>query len=581
MSAPPPAPLRIGNASGFYGDRFEALREMLTDGPLDVLTGDYLAELTLLILGRDRLADPGRGYARTHLRQLEQCLGLAHERGVRIVTNAGGLNPAGLAERIRQLAGRLGLPTRVAHVEGDDLSHRPGGWGEGVLTANAYLGGFGIAACLQAGADVVVTGRVTDAALVSGPAAAHFGWTPDDHDQLAGAVVAGHLLECGTQATGGNYAFFTDHDPALLRRPGFPLAEIHADGSSVLTKHPGTGGTVTVGTATAQLLYETTGPRYAGPDVTARLDTVRLRQEGPDRVRVEGVRGEAPPPTLKAGLTRLGGWRNEVVFVLTGLDIEAKADLVQAQMGDALAAAGPREVRWELARTDHADAATEETASALLRLVVRDPEPEKAGRAVSGAAVELALAGYPGFHLTAPPGKGSPYGVFEAVPVERDQVSHTAVLPDGTRLTVTDPARTRALAPAREPAPPAPLPPGATRRLPLGTVAGARSGDKGGSANIGVWVRDQRAYRWLVHTLTVERLRELLPETAGLPLTRYALPALNAVNFHIEGLLGEGAAAQDRFDPQAKGLGEWLRARHVDLPETLLAPRAPTTEVPQ
>ncbi|MEU2766127.1 acyclic terpene utilization AtuA family protein [Streptomyces diastaticus] len=554
---------------------------MLTDGPLDVLTGDYLAELTLLILGRDRLADPGRGYARTHLRQLEQCLGLAHERGVRIVTNAGGLNPAGLAERIRQLAGRLGLPTRVAHVEGDDLSHRPGGWGEGVLTANAYLGGFGIAACLQAGADVVVTGRVTDAALVSGPAAAHFGWTPDDHDQLAGAVVAGHLLECGTQATGGNYAFFTDHDPALLRRPGFPLAEIHADGSSVLTKHPGTGGTVTVGTATAQLLYETTGPRYAGPDVTARLDTVRLRQEGPDRVRVEGVRGEAPPPTLKAGLTRLGGWRNEVVFVLTGLDIEAKADLVQAQMGDALAAAGPREVRWELARTDHADAATEETASALLRLVVRDPEPEKAGRAVSGAAVELALAGYPGFHLTAPPGKGAPYGVFEAVPVERDQVSHTAVLPDGTRLTVTDPARTRALAPAREPAPPAPLPPGATRRLPLGTVAGARSGDKGGSANIGVWVRDQRAYRWLVHTLTVERLRELLPETAGLPLTRYALPALNAVNFHIEGLLGEGAAAQDRFDPQAKGLGEWLRARHVDLPETLLAPRAPTTEVPQ
>ncbi|CAM5343414.1 hypothetical protein EES47_12030 [Streptomyces sp. ADI98-12] len=581
MSAPPPAPLRIGNASGFYGDRFEALREMLTDGPLDVLTGDYLAELTLLILGRDRLADPGRGYARTHLRQLEQCLGLAHERGVRIVTNAGGLNPAGLAERIRQLAGRLGLPTRVAHVEGDDLSHRPGGWGEGVLTANAYLGGFGIAACLQAGADVVVTGRVTDAALVSGPAAAHFGWTPDDHDQLAGAVVAGHLLECGTQATGGNYAFFTDHDPALLRRPGFPLAEIHADGSSVLTKHPGTGGTVTVGTATAQLLYETTGPRYAGPDVTARLDTVRLRQEGPDRVRVEGVRGEAPPPTLKAGLTRLGGWRNEVVFVLTGLDIEAKADLVQAQMGDALAAAGPREVRWELARTDHADAATEETASALIRLVVRDPEPEKAGRAVSGAAVELALAGYPGFHLTAPPGKGSPYGVFEAVPVERDQVSHTAVLPDGTRLTVTDPARTRALAPAREPAPPAPLPPGATRRLPLGTVAGARSGDKGGSANIGVWVRDQRAYRWLVHTLTVERLRELLPETAGLPLTRYALPALNAVNFHIEGLLGEGAAAQARFDPQAKGLGEWLRARHVDLPETLLAPRAPTTEVPQ
>ncbi|MFD4986554.1 acyclic terpene utilization AtuA family protein [Streptomyces sp. NPDC058374] len=571
-----PSPLRIGNASGFYGDRFDALREMLTDGPLDVLTGDYLAELTLLILGRDRLADPERGYARTHLRQLEQCLGLAHERGVRIVTNAGGLNPAGLAGRIRKLAEELGLPTRVAHVEGDDLLDRPGGWGDGVLTANAYLGGFGIAACLDAGADVVVTGRVTDAALVSGPAAAHFGWTPDDHDQLAGAVVAGHLLECGTQATGGNYAFFTDHDPALLRRPGFPLAEIHADGSSVLTKHPGTGGVVTVGTATAQLLYETTGPRYAGPDATARLDTVRLTQQAPDRVRVHGVRGEAPPPTLKAGLTRLGGWRNEVVFVLTGLDIEAKAALVQAQLADALGAAGPQEARWELARTDHADAATEETASALLRLVVRDPEPEKVGRAVSGAAVELALAGYPGFHLTAPPGKGAPYGVFEAVPVDRAQVVHTAVLPDGTRLAVPGPATTRALTPADEPAPPAPLPPGPTRRLPLGTVAGARSGDKGGSANIGVWVRDGSAYRWLVHTLTVERLRELLPETVELPVTRYALPALYAVNFHVEGLLGEGVAAQARFDPQAKGLGEWLRSRHVDIPEALL-----TQEVPQ
>ncbi|AXQ55447.1 acyclic terpene utilization AtuA family protein [Streptomyces koyangensis] len=573
MSAP--APLRIGNASGFYGDRFDALREMLTDGPLDVLTGDYLAELTLLILGRDRLADPERGYARTHLRQLEQCLGLAHERGVRIVTNAGGLNPAGLADRIRELAKALGLPTQVAHVEGDDLLHRPGGWGEGVLTANAYLGGFGIAACLEAGADVVVTGRVTDAALVSGPAAAHFGWGPDDHDRLAGAVVAGHLLECGTQATGGNYAFFTDHDPALLRRPGFPLAEIHADGSSVLTKHPGTGGVVTVGTATAQLLYETSGPRYAGPDVTARLDTVRLSQEGPDRVRVEGVRGEAPPPTLKAGLTRLGGWRNEVVFVLTGLDIAAKAELVQAQMGDALAAAGPKEVRWELARTDHEDAATEETASALLRLVVRDPEAEKVGRVVSGAAVELALAGYPGFHLTAPPGKGSPYGVFEAVPVERGQVTHTAVLPGGERVTVPEPERTRVLAPAGEPELPEPLPPGPARRLPLGTVAGARSGDKGGSANIGVWVRDERAYRWLVHTLTVERLRELLPETAGLAVTRYALPALYAVNFHVDGLLGDGVAAQARFDPQAKGVGEWLRARHLDIPEAVLSQEVP------
>ncbi|MET9146724.1 acyclic terpene utilization AtuA family protein [Streptomyces sp. NPDC004042] len=560
--------LRIGNASGFYGDRFDAMREMLTGGELDVLTGDYLAELTMLILGRDRLKDPAAGYARTFLRQLEECLGLAHERGVRIVANAGGLNPAGLAARVRELADRLGLPVRVAHVEGDDLTaSHPGG-----LAAHAYLGGFGIAACLSAGADVVVTGRVTDASLVTGPAAAHFGWRPDDWDRLAGATVAGHLLECGAQVTGGNYAFFTDHALDRLRHPGFPLAELHDDGSAVLTKHPGTGGVVDTGTVTAQLLYETGGARYAGPDVTARLDTVRLRQDGPDRVRVDGVRGEAPPPTLKVGVNRLGGFRNEVTFVLTGLDIARKAELVRRQLDDALRAAerAPAEVRWDLVRTDRPDADTEETASALLRLVVRDRDPEAVGRAFSGAAVELALAGYPGFHVLAPPGKGAPYGVFEAAHVPQDSVPHTAVLHDGRRVTVPPAPRARALEDVPAPDLPPPLPDGPVRRAPLGLVAGARSGDKGGSANVGVWARTDDAWRWLAHKLTADRFRELIPEARTLPVTRHALPALRALNFVVEGILGEGVAAQHRFDPQAKALGEWLRARHLDIPEALL-----------
>ncbi|WP_406214673.1 acyclic terpene utilization AtuA family protein [Streptomyces decoyicus] len=562
-----PATLRIGNASGFYGDRFDALREMLTGGPLDVLTGDYLAELTMLILGRDRLKDPSRGYAKTFLRQLEDGLGLAVERGVRIVANAGGLNPAGLADAVRELADKVGVSVRVAHVEGDDLLAR-GGWGEGVLTANAYLGGGGIAACLRAGADVVVTGRVTDAALVSGAAQAHFGWRPEDLDQLAGAVVAGHVLECGTQATGGNYSFFGDHD---LLRPGFPLAEIAADGSAVITKHPGTGGAVTTGTVTAQLLYETSGARYAGPDVTARLDTVRLTEEGPDRVRIDGVRGEAPPPTLKTGLTRLGGWRNEVTFVLTGLDVTAKAVLVRRQMEAAFDAAGnrPAEVRWTLARTDRDDADVQEEASALLRLVVRDADQDAVGRVVSGAAIELALASYPGFHVTAPPGKGTPYGVFEAVAVDAAEVPHRAVLADGTRVSSQPPRNTRELERLSDPSLPEPLPAGATRRGPLGRVAGARSGDKGGSANVGVWARTDQAWRWLAHELTVERFRQLLPETAGLPVDRHVLPNLRALNFVVDGLLGEGVAAQARFDPQAKAVGEWLRARHMDIPEVL------------
>ena len=567
--------LRIGNASGFYGDRFAAVREMLTGGPLDVLTGDYLAELTMLILARDRLRDPSLGYARTFLRQMEECLGLARERGVRIVVNAGGLNPAGLAEQLRVLAQRLGVPTAVAHVEGDDLLPRRDELGlpERALAANAYLGGFGIAECLARGADVVVTGRVTDAALVAGPAIAHFGWTAADLDALAGAVVAGHVLECGAQATGGNYAFFGEHD---VDHPGFPLAELHPDGSSVITKHPGTGGAVTIGTVTAQLLYETGGPHYLGPDVTARLDTVRLTEDGPDRVRIDGVRGEAPPPTLKVGCNSLGGHRNEVVFVLTGLDIEAKAALVQRQFAAALPPEGrPAELRWTLARTDHPDAPTEEAASALLRLTARDRDPAKVGRELGKAAVELGLAGYPGFHLTAPPGPGPPHGGFSAPYVGAQLGEHTAVLPDGRRVARPPPPPPPPAPVTGQPAEvrqelPHPLPPGTTRRAPLGMLLGARSGDKGGDANLGVWARTEDAWRWLAHTLTVEKLRELLPETAELPVTRHLLPNLRAVNFTLTGLLGEGVADQHRFDPQAKALGEWLRSRHVDIPEVLL-----------
>ena len=560
--------LRIGNASGFYGDRFSAVREMLEGGELDVLTGDYLAELTMLILGRDRMKHPELGYAKTFLRQMEDALGVAQERGVKIVANAGGLNPAGLADKLRELARTLGLNAAIAHVEGDDLLPSSTELGfAGALTANAYLGGFGIASCLLAGADVVVTGRVTDASLVVGPAAAHFGWRRSDHDRLAGAVVAGHVIECGAQATGGNYAFFTEI--ADLRRPGFPIAEIHADGSSVITKHPGTGGAVSVGTVTAQLLYEITGHRYANPDATARLDSVTLTEDGQDRVRISGVIGEAPPPRLKVALNKLGGFRNEVEFVLTGLSIEAKADLAKEQLLAGLTST-PESLEWTLVRTDQPDADTEETASALLRCVVRDQDPDTIGRAFSGAAVELALSGYPGFHVTAPPGAASPYGVYTAAYVDAAEVTHVAVLPDGERVTVPHPELTLELNTAPDPVLPQRLPTEETHLAPLGLVFGARSGDKGGDANVGVWARGDEAWRWLAHNLTVERFKVLLPETADLAVTRHVFPNLRAVNFVVEGVLGAGVASQARFDPQAKGLGEWLRARNVDLPVSLL-----------
>ena len=572
---PAAGPLRIGNCSGFYGDRHSAMLERLTGGDLDYLTGDYLAELTMLILGRDRMKSPERGYAKTFLTQLEQCLGTAQDRGVRIVANAGGVNPAGLAAAVRALAERLAIPVTVAHVEGDDLLSRaaelPLGLSFGAespLTANAYLGAWGIVECLHYGADIVVTGRVTDASVVVGPAAAHFGWARDDYDRLAGAVVAGHVIECGTQATGGNYSFFTEVTD--LRHAGFPLAEIHADGSSVITKHPGTGGQVSVGTVTAQLLYEIGGARYANPDATARFDTVMLSDDGPDRVRISGVRGEPPPPTLKVSLNSIGGFRNTATFVLTGLDVDAKADLLRGQLETGLSHK-PAEVQWSLARTDQPDADSEQTASALLTCTVRDPDPDVVGRRFSSAAVELALASYPGFHTTAPPADAAVYGVFTAGNVPAAAVDHIAVHADGTRVPIAAATRTLELIGVDAPPLPEPLAGGRTRRMPLGTVAGARSGDKGGSANIGVWVRTDAAWRWLANALTVDTLRELLPEAADLPISRHLLPRLRAVNFVIENILGRGVAYQARFDPQAKGLGEWLRSRHVDIPEELVS----------
>jgi hypothetical protein len=556
--------LRVGNCSGFYGDRLSAMREMLEGGDLDVLTGDYLAELTMLILGRDRARDPGAGYARTFLAQLKDCLALALSRQVKIVSNAGGVNPAGLVSAIRE----LGLDPKIALVRGDDLTARAAESGLGhPMGAHAYLGAFGIAEALRNGADLVITGRVTDASLVVGPAIAHFGWSRTDYDALAGATVAGHLLECGTQSTGGNYAFFTEIADPL--HPGFPIAEIEPDGTCVITKHPGTGGEVSVGTVTAQLVYEIGDARYAGPDVTTRLDTVDLSAAGPDRVRVSGVRGEPPPPALKVSLTALGGFRNELTVGLTGLDIDAKAALFRRQF-EASAHPSPAEVTWTLARLDHPDAATEQQASALLTVVARDPDEHVAGRAFVNPAIELALASYPGFFATSPPGPAHPYGVFTAGFVPQDAVTHEVVLPDGSVVPIPPPEAVMPLEPLTGPEPPSFSATRPTRRVPLGTLVGARSGDKGGSANVGLWVREDRAYAWLAGLISEGEIRALLPEAAGLAVGVTRLPNLRAVNVVIDGLLGAGVAYNARFDPQAKGLGEWLRSRLVDIPESLL-----------
>ena len=583
-------PIRIANCSGFYGDRLSAAREMVEGGPIDVLTGDWLAELTMLILARTRLKHPGGGYARSFVTQMEQVMGTCLDRGIRVVSNAGGLDPDHCASAVAEVADRLGLAPRIAYVNGDDLVGRldelsAGGYGlsdfesgdplaaTALLTANAYLGAFGIVEALDLGADIVITGRVTDAAVVCGPAAWHHRWARDDYDALAGAVVAGHVIECGAQATGGNYSFFTD--VADLTHVGFPWAEVAADGSCVIGKHDNTGGEVSIGTVTSQLLYEIAGPRYLGPDVTARFDTITLAQLGPDRVRISGVRGEAPPATLKVATNELGGYRQDLHIALTGLDIEAKAAVVEAAFWDACPY-GPEDFEQattRLSRTDKVDPATNDEAVAQWHLTLRDHDEHKVGRAVANAGVEIALATIPGyFGIGNAPGAATPFGVYRPALVDAAVVpQYVTVLGGETRVVDS-------LAPGAGTAPDAATSTeghreviaGPTTRVALGRLVGTRSGDKGGHANLGVFARDERVWAWLDGFLTTERLAELLPETAALRVDRYRLANLSALNFVIHDLLEEGVAASSRLDKQAKGLGEWLRSRIVDAPTDLV-----------
>jgi hypothetical protein len=651
-------PVRIANCSGFFGDRLSAAREMVDGGPIDVLTGDWLAELTMLILARQRMKHGvGSGYARTFLTQMKDVLGDCLDRDIKVVTDAGGLDPQGLADALADAAGKAGLQPRIAVVTGDDISDRVAEltengeefrnldtnelfaeMGTPSLAANAYLGGRAITAALAAGADVVITGRVTDAALAIGPAAWWHGWDYEDVadlDRFAGALVAGHVIECGAQATGGNYSFFTDVPG--LEHIGFPIAEIGADGTSVITKHPGTGGLVSPGTVTAQLLYEVGDAVYLNPDVSADFRSIQLDQVGRDRVRISGVVGAAPPDRLKVSLNYLGGFRNSMTLVLTGLDIEAKADVALRTIAGVTLADCKRspaelaatstlsvaELAVDLLRADSEDPTEIAAAQAHLRLTVKDSNPDNVGKAFTARAVESALASYPGMFPTAVPTPGTPYGVFWPTTVAGSAVTATVSL-DGEEIA-SFPGGSP-LGQATLPEPSAVISEAADQtdqadmvRIPLGWVAGARSGDKGGNANVGVWIPDpveieavalaggeadsltapdvnsaddvseiwlsddplqvdpaaderaDRSYQWLLSLLQQPgAVQRLIPEAAGLQIEVVPLPNLRAVNLVITGLLGRGVSENALLDPQAKGLGEYLRSRQVSFPRELL-----------
>ena len=581
-------PIRIGNCSGFYGDRASAMADMARAGGIDVLTGDYLAEVTMLILGKARAKDSTKGYAATFLQHLDAALEHLVANGIRLVVNAGGLNPAGLADATRELVAGRGHDLRVSYIEGDDvfgrldalqqaghsMPHLTSGeplssWPHQPLTANAYLGGFGIARALANGADIVITGRVADASLVVGAAAWWWSWTPDDYDALAGAVAAGHVIECGPQATGGNFSGFRTIPD--LEQPGFPIAEIDCDGSSVITKNPGTGGAVTRDTVTAQLLYEIGEPAYLNPDVITHLDTAELTDLGDDRVQIRGVRGSAPPPTTKVAITGVGGWENSVLVALTGSDLDAKAALVEQSVDRYIETAdGLDAVAIDrIGRAQH-DPDSQNAGTELLRIAVQGTK-DAAGRAFSSRMVELALSSYPGLYSLGPPQPGSAFGVYWPALLDQRLLDHVVHHHDGTREVIALGAT------VRESTPPAMTQTAQTTWtdelvvVSLGEIVHARSGDKGGDANLGVWVRDAQAWEWLKSSLTVDELRRLLPETRALPISRYELPNLGAVNFLIRGLLGTGATSTLRLDAQAKALGEWLRARSIKVPKSLVA----------
>jgi Acyclic terpene utilisation family protein AtuA len=596
--------LRVGNFSGFYGDRAAAAQQMLDGGPLDFLTGDYLAELTMMILYKARRKDPAKGYATTFLSQLEGIFAKVVERKVRVVVNAGGLNPRGLARDVREVARRLGVQASVVAISGDDLlgdladlqragtslahldtGQRLADAGVTPVTANVYLGAWPIVAALRRGADIVICPRVADASLVVGPAAWHFGWAVDDWDALAGAAVAGHVLECGTQATGGNYAFFTEITG--LEQPGFPIAEMHADGSSVITKHPHTGGAVTVETVTAQLLYEIAAPAYLTPDVVARFDTAALSQDGPDRVRIAGTRGEPAPANLKLGINYAGGYRNSATFFVAGLDLDAKAALIERSVRATLAGREPAHLEFLRGPQPAAQGGSIEESSTTLRVEAKDSNADLVGRRFTNAIVEMALGSYPGLHLAAPPSPAKDYAVYWPTLVPRSAVTVALDGGWGDDVVLGDALAGRGQVPGPVPAdaagagPPAGTergtgePPGANSSVvvALGLIAGARSGDKGGNANIGVWARDESGFGWLHEHLTPDRVQQLLPELAGYRVERFVLANLRSLNFVVYGLLGEGVASSTRFDPQAKSLGEVLRSRLVSLPRELVASR--------
>lgn len=582
-------PCIIANISGFYGDRLSAPKEMLEGGPVDFLTGDYLAELTMAILFKAKSQKPELGYARTFLKQMEGIMGSCLDKGVKVVVNAGGLNPEGLANGLRTIAQTLGVHPKIAFVDGDDLIPRLGDLAkQGVdlrhlekditlskagmmpVSANAYMGCWGIVDALSRGADIVVTGRVSDTSVVMGPAAYHHGWAKDDWNPLAGAATAGHIIECGGQAVGGNYSFF-DQVPSYTN-VGFPIAEVSANGDSIITKHPGTGGLISTGTVTAQLMYEINAPEYITPDVVAHFDTIDISQEGKDRVKISGVKGSSATDTSKVTVNCIAGFQNSMTFNVMGLGLEEKVEILKNEfLNNVGGAAAFKKVEFQFTDSAKEDPQTNEEAFSYFKVSVIDDNPKKAGKFFTSKMIELALCTPAGWCMSTPPGPAKPRIVHfpalidkalikQRISVDGKETYHEEMKFEDSLQTIKTHSEKVFSFDNQE-----------TKLLPLGTIFAARSGDKGGNANLGIWGQSPEQYTFLKSILTIPRLKAIMKDVEPFEIIRYEFANLHGLNFYIKGFLQEGVAASTKMDAQAKTLGEYLRMKKVEIPVSLLS----------
>ena len=582
--------IKIANCSGFYGDKLSAAKDLVDGGPIDVLTGDYLAELTMAILfGQKMQRGEDKGYVGTFLKQINQIAKSCKEKNIKIVSNAGGLNPKSMAIEIEKILKEQSIDMKVAYIDGDDLmptisnlkksgeefknidkGKKLDESGYSPLTANAYLGAWGIKEALDKGADIVVCPRVTDAAVVIGPAAWKFNWKRDNYDALAGALAAGHIIECGCQATGGNYAFFKEVES--FDNVGYPIAEIYDDGSFYVTKHPDTGGLVSTGTVTAQLLYEINSPAYVNPDVIAHFDTLKIEEVEKDKVYVSGCRGSSPPDKHKVCINLAGGFRNGMEIILTGLDIEDKAKVFTNALFNSV---GGRkqfdDVSIQLHRTDKENPNSNEEAMASLLVSVKSKDQNLVGRLFSAKIIELALANIPGFFAQGGVKSSGPVIIYWPALVDSKHIKEKVHI-DGEEIEVipTSQLELEDIYYQKKPIKIKKIKKEDEKEIYFGEIYGTRSGDKGGCANLGVWAKNANSFAFLHDFLTVKKLKELLPDLNQYKIERFELANINSLNFYIHDILQDGVSSNDKKDGQAKSLGEYLRAKKVKVPQSII-----------